>query len=504
MNLLPIKLTPGAFRNGTIYDARTRWYETNLVRWFDGSLRPIGGWQRRTTSSGAHIDAIVSDPSTEVVRNGITYRDNSGATLAVFGSNAALYAMSVSGMLSDITPTGFTGTNKDVTDLIGFGIGSYGVDAYGAPRNPADAKPVPVGRWSLDMWGENVLALFDAEGLLYEYPPGDAQAVEIATAPDDLIDFVVTNERIVLGIRNTPEIREAIWSDREDNTDWTPAADNYAGSYRLPGKGLLLGIYRVQNQYLILSESDAFIASYQGAPFVYSILPIGEGCAPIDKNAVAAVDRFAIWLADSKVWRYDGTLQEVQCDIMDYIKETLDPQQVSKMFTMVISEFSEIWWFYQSKTSDVVDKYVCFNYARPHWTFGNLSRSFGTDKGAYRSPIMVDLDGYIYNHEQPAILVEGAYAMTGPLELENGSNLMAVRMLIPDTKTTDSVKFRFYSQNMPQDAFYDHGEFTFPAPISTSGVMGRNILMRVEGLLTAWRCGVPRLDVQDMAGTGSR
>ena len=46
MALLPIKIPPGFFRNGTQYQAKNRWYDGNLVRFSEGRLRPIGGWQR--------------------------------------------------------------------------------------------------------------------------------------------------------------------------------------------------------------------------------------------------------------------------------------------------------------------------------------------------------------------------------------------------------------------------------------------------------------------------
>ena len=50
MPLLPIKLPPGFFRNATQYQAKNRWFDGNLVRFSEGRLRPIGGWQRLADS----------------------------------------------------------------------------------------------------------------------------------------------------------------------------------------------------------------------------------------------------------------------------------------------------------------------------------------------------------------------------------------------------------------------------------------------------------------------
>lgn len=46
MALLPIKIPAGFFRNATQYQAKGRWFTGNLVRFSEGRLRPIGGWQR--------------------------------------------------------------------------------------------------------------------------------------------------------------------------------------------------------------------------------------------------------------------------------------------------------------------------------------------------------------------------------------------------------------------------------------------------------------------------
>jgi len=46
MALLPIQIPPGFFRNATQYQAKNRWFSGNLVRFSEGRLRPIGGWQR--------------------------------------------------------------------------------------------------------------------------------------------------------------------------------------------------------------------------------------------------------------------------------------------------------------------------------------------------------------------------------------------------------------------------------------------------------------------------
>lgn len=41
----PLKFPPGVKRNGTEYQAKGRWIDSNLVRFLEDSVRPIGGWE---------------------------------------------------------------------------------------------------------------------------------------------------------------------------------------------------------------------------------------------------------------------------------------------------------------------------------------------------------------------------------------------------------------------------------------------------------------------------
>lgn len=503
MPLLPIKIPPGVFRNGTPYAAKGRWYDSNLIRWHDNAARPIGGWERRHTGAGAPIEPIVDPVNTDVetTRDVITYRDNAGNMLSVFGTNHCLCGLDNSGLKTDLTPAGFTpGINK-VTNRVGYGIGVYGAFSYGTPRNPEDSKPFPVSRWQFDMWGENVLAVFESEGILYEYTPGTVAFLPVANAPIDLKDVIVTDQRIVMGIRNTPVLRQVVWSDREDNTVWTDAVDNYAGSYPLGGTGELVGIYKVQNQVLILSETDAHIGTYLGAPFIYGFQRVGTNCEPLHNKAVSFTDRFAIWLGQRNFWIFDGTLRPLDCDVMDYLSRDLDRREVSKIFSMTISDFSEIWWFYQSLQGHEVDSYVSFNYKESVWAIGRLDRTAGMDQGAYNSPIMVDHEGVIWNHERQSIKVDGdAYLMTGPIEIEHGNKNIALRYVFPDTQLPNEVSFDFYTRQMPTDNLIHYGPFEYSNPVSTTGVLGREVYMKLTGLTSRWEVGTMRFDIQAVGG----
>lgn len=47
MALIPLTIPPGVYANGTDYQASNRWLSSSLVRWTDGTMRPVGGWAER-------------------------------------------------------------------------------------------------------------------------------------------------------------------------------------------------------------------------------------------------------------------------------------------------------------------------------------------------------------------------------------------------------------------------------------------------------------------------
>ena len=44
MALVELRLPAGVARNGTEYQNKGRWIDAQLVRWFEGTMRPVGGW----------------------------------------------------------------------------------------------------------------------------------------------------------------------------------------------------------------------------------------------------------------------------------------------------------------------------------------------------------------------------------------------------------------------------------------------------------------------------
>ncbi len=347
--------------------------------------------------------------------------------------------------------------------------------------------------------GEYLLANNEDDGKVYEWQLNTgAVAAQVANAPVDNKSIVVTAERFLfcLGAGGNPRLVQ--WSDREDNTTWTPAATNEAGDLELQTEGEIMAGVSVRGQTLILTTRDAHVANYIGPPYVYGIERVGSSCGLAAKLAYANVDVGCFWMGVHAFYAYTGGgVQEIQSDVSDYVFNDINRAQISKAFAMSNGQYGEVWWFYPSSASTENDRYVAYNYVENTWSIGTLSRTAGTDAGTFRQPMMADpSDNKIYEHE---IGFEYGgltpFAETGPIMLGSGDNVVSVTEMIPDEKTQGDVDVTFKTRFHPNGTERSYGPYSMSNPTSLR-FTGRQVRMRVSGVnLGDWRVGINRLDI---------
>lgn len=517
MSIVTVAIPPGLYMNGTSYDAKGRWADASRVRWHQNHIQPIGGWRAMADRLGTPLPPLSNDTTQTVYRDGFSWVSNANSRHYAFGANNQLKILLPSDTLVDVTPAGFVGSPPDPTINVGYGQWLYGLSTYGNAR-PIDPDATGrVHRWRFDTWGEDLLAgpsdpQYRGGIYVWDTSAQPTQATLIPNAPTDFTSFVVSDQRIVVGIGSDDEARLVRWSDRENYSEWTPTQLNYAGSQFLQGNGRLLSIHKVLNQLLILSENDAHVARFIGAPLVFGFDRVGDDCGPWSSEAIYVADRFAVWPGRRNFWIYDGTLKPLDCDIIDFINKDVSLNALAKVHCLGVPQFHEIWWYYQSKSSTTgeVDSYFSYNYLTGVWMKGKLPRTAGVSGEVYTNPVKVGIDTVaaeqlLYQHEIESIVVEETYAQTGPIELGEGETNMAVRYIYPDTENFGDVTYTFEGRDMPTSPYISYGPYVNDFnPISTR-IMGRELKMRIDGKdLNTWQLGAKtRFDVAPI-GTGRR
>ena len=492
MALIPLDIPPGQYRNGTDFQASNRWRDASLVRWHDGSMRPVGGWTTRKAS------AFASAP-----RAMLSWLDNSSDSYLASGTFNKLYYVNPSHTVYDITPSGLTSGDLNASLNLGYGGGFYGYGNWGsAPTSSGIYQEATT--WSLDTWGEYLMACSSKDGKIYEWQLNTGVvAQQVSNAPVSNKGIVVTEERFVFALGAGGNPRKVAWCDQENNTSWTASATNQAGDFELQTVGQIMLGLRMRGRTLILTDNDAHIAQYSGAPFVYGFERVGTACGVASRRGAVAIDEGAFWMGKRGFFTFDGSVaKEVNCEVADYVFDDMNVSQISKVYALHNSQHSEIWWFYPSGTSNENDRYVALDYKEGHWTTGELARTSGVDQGVFSNPIWSDASGNLYNQETGYTHTGSTkpYAESGSISIGNGDSIMKVTQLIPDEKTQGQVEVTFKTRFYPNDTESSHGAFTLGNPTDVR-FQGRQVRIKVQGTGNDnWRSGIMRIE----ANSGGR
>jgi hypothetical protein len=493
VSFVPLKYPPGMSRPGTVYDAKGRWYDGNLVRWFNGVLQAWGGWQEMTHSGG---DFDVNEP----VRGMHAWRRNSGSPLLALGTPTKLYVFGTT-TLADETPVGFTTGDADASQTSGaFGTGAFGAGPFGVGDEAEDTL-TEANWWQFDNYHEDLLAWAYSDRKIYLYDTSAGTCAALTNAPTNCAGVVVTPENFVVALGPSGVPRRIKGADVDDPTVWTDEVDNFAFELDIKSRGRIVAGRATSRETLIWTDVDVHALRYVGGEFVYGAQQVGTASL-ISGRAMGVFDDKAVWMGDGSFYLYDGEVKPIPSEVADYVFSDLNRTQASKIHAVVLSKFQTVVWFYPSATSTECDRYVALNWIGGWMEIGQLNRTAGVDSGIYSYPIMADSGGSVYRHE-----VAGAgyldedgdaltpYAESGPTELGNGDVVMDILGYIPDEKSLGDVDLTLFTSYYPTEAETENGPYSAANPTSLR-LNGRQVRLKITQVRPGWRFGTARLDLQ--------
>lgn len=540
MKYIKLTVPSGVKWHGTAYQCENRWHDANLMRWDQGAMFPVGGWVTFLDSKPGDWDdqaqglfepSPVKIPDTMVPReahswflNEATGANGAGYYLAV-ACPKHLYVMNGLGAVTQLTEgKSLLGAETPVLNK-GYGGGLYGMQSYGTPRQTEGQTKLPATTWTIDNFGEWLLAVSTTDQNIWCWKPSEDSFAPLENAPRAM-SLVATEERFVfaLGAEQNGQInvRRVAWCDREDPETWQVSPQNEAGGFELQTEGAIRCGIRVRGRTLILTTSDAHIAQYSGPPLVYGFQQVGKNCGVISDRAVAATGAGAFWMGRDGFYTYDGSaVRELPCEVSDRVFRFMDNTFFHNVFAVANAKFNEITWFYTDRTQDgeeVVDdngqtvikkinnRYVTYDYAQNIWSVGDIDRHAGVDAGVFNDPIYIDSDNNIFRHE-----IENAghgssqpWAETGPLTLGEGDQVIKATQVLTDSIPEGRVLLDFKTRFQPQGEETSFGPYEVK-PQTDVRFTGRQMRMRVtviddpEGAKDV-RIGTMRV----LAGSGGR
>lgn len=403
----------------------------------------------------------------------------------------------------------------------GYGVGGYGTGGYGSGITPptAGGTPIAADDWTLDNFGENLIAT-PLDGPIYAWSPtsGDEIASIITEGPPiNSGSFVAMPQRQIIswgstvnGVQDPLLIR---WCEVNNYNVWSAAITNQAGSYRLPkGSKLVQGIQGPQ-QGLIWTDLGVWAMQYVGPPYVYQFTELGSGCGLIGRRAAGAMNGVVYWMGQSQFFRLAGQGPEpIRCPVWDVIFQDLDTTNLNKIRIAPNSRFGEITWYYPTNSNGgEVSHYVKYNVFLNEWDYGTLGRTAWINESVLGAPIGAGTNNYIYQHEtspdadgQPMV----SYFQTGYFALSDANLKMFVDQVWPDMKwgyfggvQNATVRLTFYVADYPGQTPLTYGPFSLiqSTTFITPRFRGRLVSIRIDSndIGSWWRLGNFRYRVQE-------
>jgi hypothetical protein len=461
---------PGVFRAGTTENSSGRWFDADNVRWRQGQLQPVGG-------NAALPNAVTVDTPRDL----LTWHDNTYTRWATIGTDSKLYAYNFNSQtIYDITPAGVPPLGAP-GPLVGYGLGDYGVDAYGTARDPADIGVIDIAanqgdKWSMDTFGEDLLFVPTQDGHLYHWSPATPTTAPdlITAAPTMNRGVIVTDQRqvVLLGAGGDP--RNIAWSDQENYTVWAPNVTNLAGSKYLQTQSYAMTAVKVSSGILIFTASDLHMMSYVGPPYAYGIVQIASGCGPASLRAPVAIGSTVIWPGLQTFWYWAGSVLPIACDVGDWFYSLLNRDYIGRLFGNPNPEFAEMWWHWPDEDNTECNRYLMVNIgvtanqlgavvASRIWSIGTTKRSCGDPTGTMDFPILggpLGSGGSLFLHEYgwtdngaPRAAAGDIYIESGAIALGEGDQRYNVTQLVPDyvSAVSDMLGFSFQVSEQPMD-----------------------------------------------------
>jgi hypothetical protein len=327
------------------------------------------------------------------------------------------------------------------------------------------------------------------------------------------------------------------WSDQEDPYQWVPAVTNQAGEFRLSNGSYIMDAQATRQEILVWTDSAIYSMQYLGPPYVWGFQILMDNISIMSPNANITINNVTYWMGTDKFYMYSGRVETLPCALRQYIFADINKDQAYQVTVGGNEGYNEIWWFYCSTNSTIIDKYVIYNYLDRVWYYGTLDRTAWLDSGIRPNPMGTYINGVdgvgnptgtVVYHEVGTDDAAGnttlpitAYVQSSDFDIGDGHNFGYVWRMLPDVNFNGSnvdqpsvvmtLKPRYNSgsaygdadtpvttssQNYAQYPQYTIQEFT--GQVYTR-LRGRQMAFRIssDGLGVAWQLGTPRLDIKN-------
>ena len=311
------------------------------------------------------------------------------------------------------------------------------------------------------------------------------------------------------------------WASQDEPQVWGPTNQNSAGFIRVSRGSKIVRGLATRQEILIWTNSSLYSLQYTGTTDVFALQELADNISIIGPRAVATANNVTYWMGQDKFYVYNGQVQTLPTTLRQYVYEDLNFNQVDQIVAGTNEGFTEIWWFYPSRSSNWNDRYVIYNHLENAWYYGSMVRTAWLDTALRGNPIAASTledasTGHLYEHEigvNDDTLPMDSFIQSADFDLGDGEQFMLTRRILPDVNFTNSTAAqpevtmtirpkRFSGTPYTNDATDSQRVIETSVDAYTGQVFvrarGRQMAFKVssDDLGVQWQLGSVRLDVR--------
>jgi hypothetical protein len=311
------------------------------------------------------------------------------------------------------------------------------------------------------------------------------------------------------------------WSDQENPFDWVPSATNQSGEQRLTIGSSIIQAVNTRQEIVVFTDAAVYSMQYLGPPYVFGFQLLQDNISIMSPRSAITINNVTYWMGSDKFFSYSGRVETLPSSLRTFVFQNLNRDQSWQIFAASNEQYSEVWWFYPSTGSTIVDSYVVYNYLDRVWYYGTMGRTAWLDSGTLSYPVAADYNRRLLNHENgvddssgPGAVAISAYIDSSDFDIGDGHNFGFVWRILPDITFSGSSAANPSCTMVVQPRTNSGSAYGAPnAPTVTrtqaypvelytgqvyTRIRGRQMAFRIESsaLGTTWQLGAPRIDIR--------
>ena len=312
----------------------------------------------------------------------------------------------------------------------------------------------------------------------------------------------------------------------ENINEYTPKAENTAGSLRIADGSRIVSAVRSRGQILVWTDTSLHSMQYIGPPFTFGLRQLGQNCGIIGQYGGVDLNGISFWMSQDSFYLFDGAVKKLPCSVNSFVFNNINLTASENTYAGHNGEFNEVIWFYAREGSDQVNACVIYNYLEQTWWTGTLTRTTWIDREVFDNPVATAYEAelvanatsinglsagasVLYQHEvgtdgvyangAPQIIT--AYVKSGASPIGEGDQFTFLKKIIPDFQDQQgTVKIDLQFKKYPNDTDVVTKTNVFTSSTEKADLRGRgrqfvaNVYSNTSG--SQWRLGAIRFDIQ--------